>query len=173
MIRSAALEAGIGQASVDRALEEYAAGRTGDFAPHVRSNTVDAEGSRGARWRRWRRKLVTGLRFAVPTFVLAVLISEGGEGTGPLIVLGWMALVGVAARLAWKRRPTGRARGYLLRVGLMFFAALFGFAAAGGDEDVVALLLATAIALVVLGPLAIKVGGAVARQRRELPELTS
>lgn len=156
-LRSAALEAGISPASVDRALEEYAAGEIGreasaaDPGTHARST--------GFRWLgfRWlagklRRPVLQG----AIAFLLAALIGSTGSGGGPLIVLGLLAWVGLTLRQAWKDRPTRTAGHHLLRTALTTLGIILGTAVSVGDDGFIALALVIGAALLGSGTLLIK-----------------
>jgi len=155
VLRAAALEAGISPAAVDRALEEYAAGRaTGSPAP------VGEAGSEAAgRWRRWVGRLgriVRPLALGGVALFTGVLIAEVGAGGTPLLLIGLAAWAAYAVRVVRHRRRAGRAGGYIAAMAAIAVGGMIGFG--GGGGDLVELLLVTGLALTIGGTLAIKLG---------------
>ncbi len=152
-IRTAALEAGISLAAVNLALEEYEAG-TATPAPSVARNEAHAEAA-GGRMRRWLHKLVRPLKYAALGMILGLLGATGEAA----FVIPLFGLLYAAARLVWRGRATGRARAFLACVLAMTVGAVFGFGAPGGDEDALAVLLVTGLALLPAGTAVIKLIG--------------
>lgn len=153
-IRTAALEAGISRAAVDRALDEYVADGTGfEVAPVVEPEDARREG----RFRRLRRRL---RRMAAPVLygltALGIGVFVGGADEEALYFvafLGWLVFAGVQV---WRRRPSGRARGFLAIIALMTVGGMMGLGAANGDEDALIATMFAGVALMGYGTLYIK-----------------
>jgi hypothetical protein len=149
-IRSAALEAGISLAAVNRALEEYAAGSPPIPIPAVVRSAEQTAPPRGLR--RWLRKLVDPLKFAVAGWVLGL---TGGAGE-VAVVVPWVGLLYVAWLLIKRYRPTQDTVAFVVSTSLLTIGTLIGYAVVAGDEDVLSVLLLTGIALLPVGSAAIK-----------------
>lgn len=162
-IRTAALEAGISRAAVDRALEEYFDGQPGlevEAAP---------DGERVRRPRRFRRWLGRVARPVAHGLVaLAIGAFIGGADEEVLTILGFMAWLGFAGVQVWRRRPSRRARGFLASMALVTFGGVLGFGAAGGNEEALVGGLFFAAAVSGYGTLYIKLrlGAILARMKR-------
>lgn len=150
VIRAAALEAGINEAAVDRALAEYAAGRT------VEESAAEEPAAEVPRWRRWLRKVTTPIMLGVGALALSSLLGSTGDGGEPLMVVGWLAFVTVAIRLARRIRPSRRIRGYVVSMAFMTFGTLLGLGGVEADEDYLILFMMTGVVMLVAGGLFIK-----------------
>lgn len=152
-IRAAAVEAGISLSAVDRALEEYAAGRVA--ASQMATQAPPKQG-----WlRRWLKHLNAPLKLSdtlkyAGLGALAGLITATGE-VG--IVFALFALVLAAFRIVLQDRPSGRARRFLINMSLMTGAALFFYALTGdADEDLMSFIAMMGATLLPVGLIAIK-----------------
>ena len=152
-IRTAALEAGISPDSVDRALEEYAAGST---LPASRTETAEPPRQRAPRFARVR-DLLRRMRGPLKLGALAFVVGLSGAAGEAAIVIGLGAWLVVSGILIVKRRPARTARGFILRTVVMTLALGLGFAAGEVDEDAIAALFLLAAPLLVAGTLLIKV----------------
>lgn len=150
VIRAAALEAGINDAAVDRALAGYAAGRTAE------ESAVGEPAAEAPRWRRWLRTLTTPITLGVGALALSSLLGSTGEGGEPLMVVGWLAFVTVAIRLARRIRPSRRIRGYVVSMAFMTFGTLLGLGGVEADEDYLIVFMVTGVVMLVVGGLFIK-----------------
>ena len=150
-IRAAALEAGISQAAVDRALDEYAAAELARESGNEEGEAGTGESFR----RRWARRLRRPLTWGLAAFGLGIVGGLAGEEV--MVVAGFVAFVVAAGRLALRLRPARRARGFIATLIPMTLRAMVGFGSVEGDEDVVIALLMVGIALLVSGTTLIKV----------------
>jgi hypothetical protein len=147
-IRFAAIEAGISQAAVDQALDEYAAGAR----PAVREVVVETRQSI-PRWRRWLRTLTSPFQLAILGVPLGMLAGADPFET----MLAILAFLGIGSYLALRDRPTRMAGGYQLSIVLMFLASAFGVALMGGNEEVIGIMAMIAALLFIAGTMLIQV----------------
>ena len=152
----AALEAGIGLEAVETALEEYAAGaiQPAPAAPVEQS---------GGRLPRWARPLANSVKYAwlgAAAGWLGIVIEDAppGAGTDPGFLIPLLAMLFVAGRIVLRDRPTRSASPFLLTFGAMAFGVLVGSLTVNDGSGIVEFLLLVALALLVLGTGAIKLG---------------
>lgn len=155
-LRTAAMEAGIGPAAIDAALEEYAAGTTAVVAPEPRVEEAGPERPPG-RLRSFLGRL--GRRLALPLKLagIAFLVGLAGAAGEGAVLLGWGAWLVATAWLAWTLRPERKASPFALALVLMTVGLAVGFGAAEVDEDAIAMLFGVGLPLLVAGAAFIKV----------------
>lgn len=126
-IRTAAMEAGISSAAIDKALEEFAAGLQPMPGPAAPSQSPREERF----LKRWARRLARPLRYA-GMFLVAGMLGGAAE----VLLVGAFALfVSMLIREAWQtRRP--REIGTYAAVAIASAVALsLGIGIMNGDED--------------------------------------
>ena len=150
-IRTAALEAGISRAAVDRAMDEYLAG---DVVPRAAAVEEPKRAPRGRRLRGWLRALGRPALHGLVALMIGAFIGGTDEEVLYLLgFVGWLAFAGVQV---WRRRSERRAGGYLGSMALVTLGALVGAAATGGDEDFLAMIPFAGLLLSGYGTLYIK-----------------
>jgi hypothetical protein len=139
-LRTAAIDAGIGAAAVDQALQEYAAGKLAEPQrfPHAKP---------AGRWRRILRHIAYPFKIAMLGLAIGVLSAATGE----LTLFAVAALIALGGYFAWRDRFTGRSTRFQLSMTSLGFSMFMGMGIAGGDEDALALIAVIGIALLIMG----------------------
>lgn len=142
VLRAAAMEAGISADAIERALEEFA---TGDVP--VPAPIAEPEPKRAPFWKRVLSKL------AHPVALFALSFTIGGIATDAefFIFVGFMLLIGLATRTAWRARSVKDIGSYAAIVFALAWGFGLGMGAGNGDEDAIATYAVTSIFMMVSG----------------------
>ena len=148
VIRSAAIEAGIAPAAVDRALEELATGRRPDpVPPRPPAATTPPAPEPASRLSRWLRRIWGPVKMGLFTFVLGAAATAEDAAA----LFAWAVWILITAVLAFRARRRGEAGQFQLTTVVMAAAMLVGYGGAGGGPEGATIYLFTGIVLLVVG----------------------